>query len=146
MIREFRVHDCSADCTVKHQHGASDIPQVMALWEQKEFACRTPDFEKMAGMVLEVDGAIREAALDRKTSELYFLMDKSNWETPGMKWTHFERLHEAERRSLEARGFEDVHAWVPPMWRSFARRLGRVCGWVNSSGPNRDWEGLTRDV
>jgi hypothetical protein len=124
-----------------------DIPQLERLWAEKGFECRQPDFSRMGGMVLvDEAGVIREAALDRITTEIYFLMDRSAWETPGMKWTQFERLHEAERRSLEQRGFEDVHAWVPRAWRSFARRLKRVFGWVNSNGPDGSWCGLTRDV
>lgn len=125
----------------------SDIPRLKELWKQKGFECRTPDFTKMKGTVLiDDEGIVREAALDRVTTELYFLVDHSKWATPGMKWTQFERLHEAERRSLEARGFEDVHAWIPTMARSFAHKMKKFFGWVNSSGPDNDWLGLTRDV
>jgi hypothetical protein len=146
-IRELRRFDCPHDCTVDHEHGLSDIPRILELFAGKGFECTEPNWERMGGVALVNDeGIIRMVAADRKTVEEYFLIDQSDWATPGMKWHYFERLHEAERRSLLARGYEDVHAFIPPIWRSFARRLGKVFGWVNSLGPEGKWFAITRDL
>lgn len=125
----------------------SDIPRLEELWEQKGFECNKPDFAKLGGEVLVDDeGVIWMAIADRVTTELYMFIDNSKWAAPGMKWTLFERLHEAERQSLQARGYEDAHSWIPKRKRSFAHKLRKFFGWVDSSGPNRDWDGLTRLV
>lgn len=124
----------------------SDIPRIEELWEQKGFECAKPDWEKIKGMVLVDDlDVVRETVLDRVTTELYFLVDHGDWAAPGMKWTQCERLHEAELKFLAERGFEDVHAWVPHLWRGFARKLRKFLGWVNSD-PDGTWIGMTRDV
>lgn len=126
---------------------SSDIPRLKELWEQKGFKCGTPDFSALRGEVLVDDhGIVRMAIADRITAEAYMFIDRGKWESPGMKFMWFGRLHEAERRSLAQRGLTDVHSWVPPCWRSFARKLGKFFGWVNSSGPDGSWTGLTRDL
>ena len=125
----------------------SDIPRLIELWEQKGFKCGTPDFTLLHGEVLVDDGGvIRMAIADRMTAEAYMFIDRSKWESPGMKFLLFGRLHEAARRSLLQRGITDIHSWVPRCARSFARKLGKFFGWVNSSGPDGSWTGLTRDL
>lgn len=125
----------------------SDIPRLEELWKQKGFECNKPDFSLLNGEVLVDDsGVVRMAILDRPTTELYMFLDKSEWAAPGMKWSGFERLHEAERKNLAERGVEDSHVWVPRCARSFAHKLRKFFGWVNSSGPDGSWVGLTRQV
>lgn len=125
----------------------SDIPRLEELWEEKGFDCVKPDFARIGGTVLvDNDGTVRMAIADRRTTELYMFLDRGKWATPGMKWTQFERLHEAERVSLQERGYEDAHVWVPRCARSFAHKLRKFFGWVDSNGPDGTWAGLTRDV
>jgi len=125
----------------------SDIPRLQELFSSQGFECNAPDWSKLKGQALvDADGVIRMVLADRPTVEEYMLIDKGNWATPGMKFELFQELHEAERVSLQQRGIEDCHIFVPPCARSFAHKLKKFLGWVNSLGPNGDWIALTRDV
>lgn len=89
---------------------------------------------------LEADGKVRLAAAARITVEVSVLCD-SEWLTPAFRLKAFELLHEEMRRELKAKGIEDVHAWLPPQMKSFARRLCRYFGWGRSA-----WDSYERTL
>jgi hypothetical protein len=74
-------------------------------------------------------GRIAGAALLRLTAETYLLLDP-RCGTPRERWRRLLMLHAAAERDAWRRGFEDVHAWLPPpIAGRFGRRLERL-GWV----------------
>jgi hypothetical protein len=74
-------------------------------------------------------GKILGAALLRLTAEAYLLLDPKQG-TPRERWQALLALHQATRRDAWQRGFEDVHAWLPPpVAAKFGKRLTRL-GWL----------------
>jgi len=125
---------------------AGDIPRVREIFSEQGINYEQPDWMKMIGGVLEDDnGVVRIALLNRPTVETYAVVDKSNWASPGMKATQFERLDHAVIEQLKALGYTDQHSWVPPICKAFKRRLMRFFGWTESAGPE-NWTGLVRYI
>jgi hypothetical protein len=74
------------------------------------------------------DGVIEQGLLLRITCEAYLLIDP-HIGTPKERWGLFQSLHAAAAKRAWQRGFDDVHAYVPPeIERHFAKRLKRL-GW-----------------
>ena len=146
-VRDARMFDCDPGCTLRHEHGESDVPRIREIIQGQKFSYQEPNWQKMFGKVFCDDsGTVQIFELSRPTVEMYSGIDSGDWATPGMKAASFEMLDHASRQELRARGYEDQHSWVPPLCRAFARRMQRYFGWVKSSGPDGSWLGLTRDV
>ncbi len=50
-------------------------------------------------------------------------------------------LHDSLSRELYEKGITDVHVWIPPKVKTFARRLMRSFGWRAPL-----WTDLTRET
>lgn len=120
---------------------SADLPRLRELFARQGFEYEFPDLHALVGaLALEDEGVIVQVVLARPTTELYFLGD-STWRNPRWRMEALTRLHEAMRRELHAKGFEDVHAWIPPEKKSFVRRLKRSFGWTESH-----WSSLSRST
>jgi len=104
------------------QH-AAPLQQVPNEQEHSsEHASRHRDPVAMPGKILG-------AALLRLTAEAYLLLDPYAG-TPRERWQWLLALHAAAERDAWQRGFEDVHAWLPPpIAHKFGKRLARL-GWL----------------
>lgn len=120
---------------------SKDLPRLKELFAQQGFEYDFPDLRPMVGaLAVEDEGVIVEAVMARPTVELYFLGD-AKWRTPQMRMEALKVLHEAMRRELCGKGFEDAHVWIPPQKKSFVRRLMRNFGWTAPL-----WTNLTRST
>lgn len=118
---------------------SSDLGRLRELFAQQGFEYDFPDLRMMVGaLALEDEGRIVQAVLARPTTELYFLAD-SAWRTPQWRMHGLREIHEAMRRELAGKGFEDVHVWIPPQKKNFISRLMRSFGWTRPQ-----WTNLTR--
>jgi hypothetical protein len=80
------------------------------------------------------------AVLQRLTAEAYLLHDSAAG-TPRLRWERFLAMHDAARQDAQARGLQDVQAFLPPsVARAFGRRLTRL-GWVQDP-----WACFTRQT
>jgi hypothetical protein len=78
--------------------------------------------------------SVTMAILVRLTAETYLLHDPSAG-TPRRRWQNFLALHQAARHAADARGLDDVQAFLPPqIARAFGRRLERL-GWRRDPWP-----------
>lgn len=134
-IRPLRVSDCQPRCRENHVHGPSDIPALHELYVEQNFGYAEPDWTRMLGEVLadENDAPLIVLAA-RPTVEMYALLSKRDWATPGLKVEMFKRLDQSVVALLRRKGFEDQHSWIPPQCRSFLRRLTKLFGWVRTDG------------
>lgn len=106
-----------------------DWPRLRQLFEAQGFDYELPSRDEfVAGHAID-DNGIPMAILARPTVELYMLADP-NWKTPQWRFEALRKLHESLRLELRAKGFRDVHVWLPPQKeKSFGRRLMRSFGW-----------------
>ena len=114
---------------------SGDRPQLEALFEKQGFEYILPDRDTLvAAIAVEDGGRIVQAVLARPTIELYFLMD-AEWKSPALRMEALRAIHEAMRRELHGKGFEDAHVWIPPQKKNFVSRLIRSFGWTRSTWP-----------
>lgn len=92
-------------------------------------------------LVAENDnGIVTQGLLLRITCEAYLLLDPDAG-TPMERWGLFQSLHRAAAKRAWERGFDDVHAYVPPeIERHFAKRLQRL-GWQRDR-----WQSYFRNI
>lgn len=122
---------------------SSDFPRIQEFFERQGFSYQLPDRgEFVAGQVIDDNGAVM-AILARPTVELYMLSDP-DWATPAMRFEALRKIHESMRLELRAKGFRDVHIWVPPQKKSFVQRLKKSFGWTGDGSP--EWTCLTRST
>lgn len=119
---------------------SKDLGELKQLFASQGFAYEFPDLRAMVGALAAIDeeGNIVQAVLARPTTELYFLGDPA-WRTPQWRMHVLRELHEAMRRELAGKGFEDAHVWIPPQKKNFISRLMRSFGWTQPQ-----WTNLTR--
>lgn len=122
-----------------------DLPRIQELFKAQGFDYDLPDFNEEQFVVKHVlvdeHGVVRQAAIARRTVELYLLVDET-WETPGWRFQGLKMIHESVRKTLERMGFQDVHSWLPPkIAKKFSSRLMRSFGWAKPL-----WEDVTRNV
>jgi hypothetical protein len=118
-----------------------DVPELQKLFERQGLKYDFPDLRMLVGaLAIEDQGRIVQAVLARPTIELYFLGD-DKWRNPQWRMEALTHLHEAMRRELQAKGFEDAHVWIPPQKKSFVSRLMRSFGWTRPQ-----WTNLTRST
>lgn len=87
-----------------------------------------------SGSSLSASPRIVMAVMLRLTAETYLLHDPVEG-TPRLRWQRFLALHHAAQQDAQARGLEDVQAFIPPrVARAFGRRLTRL-GWVHDPWP-----------
>lgn len=135
LIRPLRTEDCKEACTLEHLHGPSDLPALHELYVEQGFEYSEPDWLKTIGSVLADENDVPLIALmGRPTVEMYALVKKGLWATPGIKAEYFKRLDLAVIQQLRAKGYEDQHSWIPPQCRAFVRRLMKELGWVRTDG------------
>ena len=119
----------------------ADAPRIEELQGRQGFDYELPDVRAMiAALGLEADGALRLAVVARPTVELYFFID-GEWRNPRWRFEALREIHEAMRRELRAKGFEDAHVWIPPEKKSFVRRLMKSFKWTRPV-----WTNLTRST
>ena len=121
---------------------SADSGRLTALFQAQGFQYQLPDLRSFAATVaLEDEGEIQQAVLARPTVELYFLA-ANDWKSPGMRFEGLRKIHEAMRRELNSKGFEDAHVWLPPeIAKSFGRRLMKDFGWTQPM-----WTDFTRST
>jgi hypothetical protein len=91
-------------------------------------------------LVAEHNGVVTQGLLLRITCEAYLLLDPDAG-TPMERWGLFQSLHRAAAKRAWERGFDDVHAYVPPeIERHFAKRLRRL-GWQRDK-----WQSYFREI
>lgn len=121
----------------------TDESRIKELYEAQKFDYPLPEpKEFLEDLILTDDHnrpMMRIAALNMV--ELYLIVDP-DYETPGMRFEHFKLLHEAMRIRLQKQGVVGAHIFLPPQIKtSFARRLKKKLGWVQSN-----WTCLFRRV
>lgn len=120
---------------------SADLLRLKELFERQGFTYDFPDLRAMvAALAAVADGKIVQAVLARPTVELYFLID-GQWRNPSWRMEALRQLHEAMRRELHGKGFEDAHTWIPPEKKSFVSRLMRSFDWTRPQ-----WTSLTRST
>ena len=101
---------------------------------------KAKDFEE-ARVLVDEDGAIVDVVAARKTAEIY-LWANPRWRNPRWRLDSIIEIHEDMRQRLEAKGYGEAHAVLPPeVERSFGRRLQRIFHW----SPSR-WRLYSRPV
>lgn len=113
---------------------ASDEPILRAIHEAQGFDYEFPDLSQFECVMVSTDeqDSPIQAMAARKTIEAFFLGDP-NYRTPRWRMAHFAPLHDEMSKVLRARGFTDVHAWLPPqIAKQFGNRLRRTFGWIPS--------------
>ena len=86
------------------------------------------------------NGIVTQGLLLRITCEAYLLLDPDAG-TPMERWGLFQSLHKAAAKRAWQRGFDDVHAYVPPeIERHFGKRLRRL-GWQQDR-----WQSYFREI
>lgn len=106
----------------------------------REEADRDPLFKESCeiGSSHETSSRVVMAVLLRLTAETYLLHDPAAG-TPRLRWQRFLALHDVAQKDAQARGLEDVQAFLPPrVARAFGRRLSRL-GWAQDP-----WHCFTR--
>jgi hypothetical protein len=124
MIRNFTDEDWTA---VKEIFVRSKLPDVcMPNTSNPLFLIRK---------VAEIDGEIRMAAFTKVTAEQYLLLDHS-WSTPHERWELLREMRDVVVNEADARGFQDLTAWIPPVLeKSFGPRLTQL-GFIRSPYPS----------
>jgi hypothetical protein len=118
---------------------SEDEPALKQMHGAQGFGYTFPELTNplfVSKVVLEDDdGRPMMAALGRVTCEVYLLADPKAG-TPRERFQRLLVMHEASRRDLEARGFDDATCWVPAqIAKAFSRRLERL-GWVRDPWPS----------
>jgi len=86
------------------------------------------------------NGIVTQGLLLRITCEAYLLLDPDKG-TPMERWGLFKSLHRAAAKRAWERGFDDVHAYLPPdIEKHFAKRLLRL-GWQKDR-----WQSYFREI
>lgn len=120
---------------------ATDRPRLDELFRKQGFDYELPHLSGLAAAhAIEDEGQIITSVLARPTIELYFLQDPA-WRSPAWRLEALRKIHETMRRDLHGKGFEDVHAFLPPQKKSFGGRLMREFGWTHPQ-----WYPLTRST
>ena len=129
LIRDYRPED---EAALREMHAAQGFDYPFPNLDNQLFLTR---------LVLEDDaGRPVMAALGRVTCEVFLLARPADG-PPHARWQRLLVLHEAMRRELQARGFEDATCWIPPrIERAFGRRLRRL-GWVRDA-----WAAYSRSI
>jgi hypothetical protein len=120
------------------EYAPEDEAALREMHARQGFEYPFPDLSNqlfLTRLVLEDDsGRAVMAVLGRVTCEVYLLAEPAAG-TPRERWWRLMGLHEAARRDLCARGFDDATCWIPPrIARAFGRRLTRL-GWVRDPWP-----------
>jgi hypothetical protein len=113
----------------------ADVPRLRELYRGQNLDYAEPDWTGMIGGVLvDENDVVQIALLARPTVEMYAVVSQENWATPGIKVQQFKRLDAAVVGQLRGCGYQDQHAFIPPQFRAFVRRLLCELGWVRTDG------------
>jgi hypothetical protein len=130
-VREYREADLAALRAIHAAQGfAYPLPDLSdPLFVTKLVLSETQaDEGREAAETKPPQAKIIGAALLRLTAEAYLLLDPKAG-TARQRWQWLLQLHAATERDAWQRGFEDVHAWLPPpIARKFGKRITQL-GW-----------------
>lgn len=113
-----------------------DFEQIKAIHADRDYEFELPDLSSsdMASIWVAVEGEkVVSMVAARKTVEVVAIVDP-NYANPAWRLETICRLQERGAIDLREQGFTDMHSWVKPSVRGFARRLVRSLGWIRSSG------------
>lgn len=121
----------------------SDLGALLDIHRRQGLAYPFPDLSSPlfdTKLIAEHNGIVTQGLLLRITCEAYLLLDPHKG-TPLERWGLFQSLHRAAAKRAWERGFDDVHAYVPPsIEKHFAKRLHRL-GWQKDA-----WQSYFRSI
>lgn len=115
------------------KYEAKDEARVRELHASSGFDYPLPDFSssEFAEVLVVADDEDRLVQLvaARKVTEVYFVGDPQ-WRTPRWRLDALLGIHQRMQETLQAMGYRDVVAFLPPqIAKSFGRRL-KGMGWI----------------
>src|SRR6185437_5546225 len=132
--RRIREPDSKGQCSViVRDLVASDEARLRELHAESGIGYEFPALESPLFIVKRViadeNGRPVIAATAKIIAETAILCDQ-NYLTPALRLKALEVLHEDMRQQLQAKGIDEVVAFVPPEKKSFVRRMIKYFGWA----------------